>query len=99
MGMERTGETLKGRSRLMSFRLSHEQYEAVRSACEQSEVRSVSEFTRLAVLHAIKRQRYDTPIWADDLATLGQGLRELDERLAEMRQAVRRLLGGTTTKE
>ena len=82
----------------MSFRLSNEQYEAVKNACERSELRSVSEFTRLAVLQAIKRQRSDAQIWADDLATLGQRLHELDEKLTEMRHVVRRLLGVAAVK-
>jgi hypothetical protein len=79
----------------MSFRLSEEQYETVKSACERAEVGSISEFTRLAVLQAARRQHSDVHFWVTDLAALGQGLQELDEKLEEMRKTVRRLLGGT----
>ena len=83
----------------MSFRLSDEQYEAIRSACEHAEVGSISEYTRLAVLQAIKRQRGHVQWWAEDLNTLGQGLLELDEKLSDMRVVLRRLLVGAAPKE
>ena len=92
-------DTTRNRSRLMSFRLSNDQYEAVKAACEHSDLRSLSEFTRMAVLQAIKRQRSDSQIWADDLATLGLKLRELDEKLGELRRMVQRLLGTAAAHE
>lgn len=46
---------LKPRSRLVNFRLSEEEYAAMNAACEKSGARSLSDFARGAVLHAIQQ--------------------------------------------
>jgi hypothetical protein len=44
---------LKPRNRLVNFRLSEEEFSAMKSACEKSGARSLSDFARGAVLHAM----------------------------------------------
>jgi len=84
---------LKKRSRLVSFRLPADQYEALRGFCASTGARSVSDFTRTAVLQEMKKQSSPSSIWAQDLAELGHQLDDLDQALSEMKQVIRRVLG------
>jgi hypothetical protein len=89
---------LKRRSRLVTFRVSAEEYEHLSNSCVASGARSISEFARLAVLRDVEA-RQPTGALSGDLATLSKELSELDVCLSEIRRRIHGVLGPTGTKE
>jgi hypothetical protein len=88
---------LKKLTRLVTFRLSDAEYEALRSACELHGVRSVSEFGRDAVLSRMHTLAKTTVSLGEDLTTLGTRLEDLDEALRDLSGHISRVLGARTT--
>lgn len=88
---------LKRLTRLVTFRLSEAEYEALRSTCELHGVRSVSEFGRDAVLHRMHDLNKTTISLGEDLTTLGTRLEDLDEALRELSGHISRVLGARVT--
>jgi hypothetical protein len=86
---------LKRRSRLVTFRVSAEEYEHLSNSCVASGARSISEFARLAVLRDVEA-RQPTGALSGDLATLSKELSELDVCLSEIRRRIHGVLGPTT---
>ena len=84
---------LKRRSRLVTFRVSSDEYEHVMSACVGVGARSVSEFARLAVLQRIQALDIPQGALSGDLTTLSAALGELDSSLSEIRKKIRGMLG------
>jgi len=84
---------LKKLTRLVTFRLSEAEYDALRSACEAHGVRSVSEFGRDAVLNRMHSLTKTTVSLGEDLTTLGTRLEDLDEALRELSCHISRVLG------
>ena len=84
---------LKSRSKLVSFRLSPEEYDALRQACIASGARSISDFAREAVLRGIETHHGSKSFLGDDLATLSFRLEELDTALKNLSGIIARLLG------
>lgn len=75
---------LKPKSRLVSFRVSEEEYSGLRTTCVDLGVRSISDFARLAVATAIAERR------AGD-GDLERKMLKLDESAEQLTREVSRL--------
>lgn len=84
---------LKRRSRLVTFRVSADEYEALAGCCMAVGARSIAEFARLAVLQHVQAQRMQSGSLSGDLATVSRVLSELDVSLADTRRRIRAVLG------
>ena len=84
---------LRRRSRLVTFRVSPEEYEALTKSCMDCGDRSIADFARAAALQRVRM--LDAPPFnlSGDLMTLTKGLRDLDLALAEIRGRIRGVLG------
>jgi hypothetical protein len=87
---------LRRRYRLVTFRVHSEEYELLTKACMDSGARSISEFSRTAVLQKVEQTEHARPgTLAGDLATLSDRLAELDAALEETRKKIRSVLGSS----
>ena len=84
---------LKRRSRMVTFRVSAEEYDDLTKACLVSGARSISEFARTASLHKVHTERTSSGTLSGDLSTLSTALAELDASLTEIRRRIRGVLG------
>ena len=84
---------LKRRSRLVTFRVSAEEYRDLSSSCLETDARSIAEFSRAAVLDRVQSTRHRAGTLSGDLATLSRSLAELDSVLVEARRKIRTVLG------
>jgi hypothetical protein len=84
---------LKRRSRLVTFRVSAEEYEALTKTCLDNRVRSIAEFARAAVLQKLQAAQAPSSSLSGDLITLSRGLHDLDVLLADARKRIRGILG------
>ena len=77
---------LKPRNRLVNFRLSEEEFERMKSACQKSGARSVSDFARGAVLRAMDEAEMGVTISGEvaPLARLDQVVTTLEERVEQL---------------
>ncbi len=77
---------LKPRNRLVNFRLSEEEFERMKSACQKSGARSVSDFARGAVLRAMEEAELGATISGEvaPLARLDQVVTTLEERVEQL---------------
>jgi len=82
---------LTRRSKLVSFRVSEEEHEALSRSCVASGARSVAEFARTAVLQRIQGSPPGT--LKGDLSTLSRTLAELDTTLMDVHRTIRGVLG------
>ncbi|MBV9268439.1 MAG: hypothetical protein JO061_19890 [Acidobacteriaceae bacterium] len=90
---------LQRRSRLVTFRVSADEYDALMQACLGSGARSVAEFARIAVLQRARMVDAQAGTLQGDLTTLGKTLGELDATLDLARKRIRDLLGTGTEAE
>jgi len=88
---------LKRRSRLVTFRVSAEEYDDLTHSCVQCGARSVADFARAAVLLKVQMLRSPSGNLSGDLTTLSKGLRDLDLILDDMRKRIHRVLGPGST--
>ena len=74
------------RKKLVTFRLTVEEYEALRSLCIAKGVRSISELTRDAVLQHLSpdRQPQSRAVGSGDLCTLISALEHIDDALKDL---------------
>jgi hypothetical protein len=72
------------RTRLLTVRLSQEEYEQVKKICRERRIRTVSEFTRIAVAHEIT----GTPALGGTECSMAQ----LDVRMEKLGESVERLV-------
>ena len=84
---------LKRRSRLVTFRVSAEEHDALMRSCVASGARSIADFARASVLHTAQRMDSPTATLSGDLTTLSKSLGELDASLNEIRKRIRGVLG------
>lgn len=85
---------LRSRSRLVTFRLDPEEYDALRRVCVSSGARSMSEFAREAVLASVDAGRPSKSSLGGDLVTLTSRLNELDKLLKSASGLIGKVLGG-----
>jgi hypothetical protein len=83
---------LKRRSRIVSFRLSAEEYDSLRNLSASNGARSVSEFTRSVACQTI-------PEGATGAAKLDNALVRLNEVVDELHRRIERLSEILTTPE
>jgi hypothetical protein len=94
-GTHRQGGALAsfaGRIKLVTFRLTQEEYEAVKNLCLSRGVRSISEFTREAIrlqLGGHQSRAFVSP----DLISLGLALEQIDVALKDLSGKIARVLG------
>lgn len=81
------------RTKSVTFRLSAEEHEALKSYCLSQKVRSVSELARGSVLLAVQANRTQEHLITGDLATLGSSLREIHIALNKLSGKISRILG------
>lgn len=84
---------LKRRSRLVTFRVSADEHDALMRSCVASGARSIADFARASVLHTAQRMDSPTATLSGDLSTLSKSLGELDASLSEIRKRIRGVLG------
>ncbi len=70
---------LKRRTRTVIFRLTDEEYEALKAACLESGARTVSDFARSELLRSVGRDQQEV---AEKLAEIESGMHRLEELLA-----------------
>lgn len=90
---ERRMAVLQRRSRLVTFRVSAEEYETLMKSCVASGARSVADFARAAVLQRAQMLDAHGGTLHGDLTTLGKTLGELDATLNLARKRIRDVLG------
>lgn len=81
------------RRRLVTFRISLDEYELIRKGCARSGTRSISEFARMAVLQRTTTVFGPQRLLAEDLGTLSHQLAELDVSLEQLHGRIRHMLG------
>jgi Arc/MetJ-type ribon-helix-helix transcriptional regulator len=81
------------RRHLVTFRLSEEEYKALRGVCESEAYRSVSDFAREAVMQRVLSHRTRNLLLSQDLRSLGTKLEDLDDGLKDLRSRIARVLG------
>jgi hypothetical protein len=83
----------KRRARIVTFRLSDEEYEMLRLACTHAEASSVSNFARDAVLGSVRAQSSSQNLLTRDLTALSENLSDLYQDLNDVRSRIGRVLG------
>ena len=84
---------LKRKSKIVTFRVSPEEYDALAGACAGSGDRSISAFARNAAIDRLQMTGVRPINISGDLASLGKLLTELDGALSEASDRIHRLLG------
>ena len=90
---------LKTRPRIVTFRVSGEEFETLVKSCKASGARSLSAFARAAVFDKVNLLAAPKLVLTSDLATLGRTLGELDAALQEASRRIGRLLGPADAKK
>ena len=75
---------LKRRSRIVSFRLSDEEYDSLKNVSATSGARSVSEFTRSVAFSTSGPERIE-----DTLRILSERMKAIDRRLEALTEALK----------
>ncbi len=83
----------RGRTRVVTFRVSGEEFGLLARARSSSEARSLSSFARRAVLEKVRTMDTPARTLSGDLATLARTLADLDAALTEVSRRIRRVLG------
>ena len=84
---------MKRRSRLVSFRVSTDEHEALTRSCAACNARSFAEFARAAVLRKAEAEHAPGGKLSRDITTLSKALGDLDARLVDIRRRIRGVLG------
>jgi hypothetical protein len=90
---------LKRRSRLVTFRVSNEEFDQLKRICVSSGSRSISDFARTAVLSQTRVATAPQALLTEDLATLTSQLADLDAELKRLRGRINRILGSVGDQE
>ena len=86
---------LTARRRLVTFRLTNDEFEALRHTCEVEGWRSISDFAREAVMQRVESHRSVKVLLTEDLKTLGTRLEDLDNGLMDLRSRIAKVLGSS----
>lgn len=81
------------RKKLVTFRLTVEEYENLKSLCVAKGVRSISELTREAVLQQLTADRQSRTLVSGDLVTLISALEHIDDALQNLSGRISNVLG------
>jgi hypothetical protein len=92
---------LKPRNRLVNFRLSEEEFQGLKTACEASGARSLSDFARSAVLLSMERVGEGKVVPGEQsvgpLARLGRTVETLESRVEQILAALNGGSGSNAT--
>ena len=83
----------RGRSRIVTFRVSSGEFESMTRASHASGARSLSAFAREAVIDQVRAMNSPAVTLSGDLTTLSKTLTEVDVSLQETSRRIRRVLG------
>jgi hypothetical protein len=83
------------RKKLVTFRVTMEEYEALRGLCISRRARSISELTRGAVLQQLSTETLPRSAAPEDLVTLISVLEQIDDELRHIRGRISRIVGPT----
>jgi hypothetical protein len=86
------------KSRLVTFRVSDEEYEQLSSWSRVAGSRSLSEFARAAVRQNVQALRAPAGTLTGDLTTLVKALSEMDAAMSDMQKRIRGVLGSAHTQ-
>ena len=89
---------IREKARIVTFRITAVEYQLLAKACVRSGARSLSEFSRDAILDRVKALDAPTLALTRDLNTLGKELGELDLALRDARSHIARLLGPASSE-
>lgn len=84
---------LKKKSKVVTFRASPDEYDALAKSCLESGARSISAFARAAAIERAELTGGRPVGISGDLTSLGKALSDLDSALHEASTKIRRLLG------
>lgn len=84
---------LRRKSKIVAFRTSADEYDALARSSVEAGARSVAEFARSAVIERVRSSGRVPVGISGDLTTLGKTLRELDDSLGDVSRRIRNLLG------
>jgi hypothetical protein len=84
---------LKSKARIVTFRVSADEYEVLARASLRSGARSLAEFSRAAIFDKVAALSAPRLALNRDLTTLGKALGELDVALQAASDRINRLLG------
>jgi hypothetical protein len=84
---------ISSRKKLVTFRLSSEEYEALKKYCISSGARSVSDFARETILERISQTKTPRSILSSDLMMLSSSLEEIDAALKDLSGRISKVLG------
>jgi hypothetical protein len=84
---------LASRKKLITFRVTAEEYEALKNVCISKRSRSISELTRGAVLQQLAADSSFTKFYFGDLVALISDLEQIDEALRDLSGRISKLLG------
>jgi uncharacterized protein (DUF1778 family) len=74
----------KPRNRLVNFRVSEDEFQVLREACESGGARSLSDFARVAVLGGRADQKETEEILRLRLALIEEKMGEVDQKLFQI---------------
>lgn len=83
---------LNAREKLVSFRVSQEEYDLLQRSCVTAEARSISDFTRAAALQRARLVAVPQGLLNRDLSSLAADLSELDSALLKLSNHIRRTI-------
>lgn len=88
---------LKRKARIVTYRVSGEEYDVLARSCLRSGARSLAEFSRTAIFDKVAALSAPSLGLNRDLSTLGKALAELNCALREASSRINRLLGPVDT--
>jgi hypothetical protein len=84
---------LASRKKLITFRVTVEEYEALRQICISKRARSISELTRGAVLQQLSAETPSRAVISGDLISLVSALEQIDGAIKELSGHISKVLG------
>lgn len=81
------------RKRVVTFRLSADEYDLIREFCQNSGIRSVSDLARDAILQRIAAANSPRAFVPGDLVSLSSALEQIDVALRELSGRISKVLG------
>lgn len=90
---------LKRRSRLVTFRVSNDELEAIQQCCLAVGARSVADFARVAALQKAHMMEPEPVTLSGDLSRLSKQLKGIDASLVELRHRIHGVLGSDEREE
>jgi hypothetical protein len=88
---------VSSRSKSVTFRVSEEEFEALRDFCIARKARSLSELARESILMRVHGDRSQRDLLTGDLVSLGSALGDIDAALKNLSHRISKVLGPLAT--